>query len=102
MGATTPCRRATASPEAVDCGDGAADQADADQEDRLAGYEIARVPTGPPPVIRDADGDGSPDDADCDDANPARSPRTRREILGDAVDEDCRGGQAPFPVVRAT
>ena len=88
-------------PEAVDCGDGEADQADADQEDQLAGCEIARVPTGPPPVIRDADGDGSPDDADCDDANPARSPDAA-EILGDAVDEDCRGGPAPFPVVGAT
>jgi Ca2+-binding RTX toxin-like protein len=97
------------SAETVDCGDGAGDQADADRADQLIGCETARVPpgpvdgdgNGPGPPRRDADGDGSPDNEDCDDANPARSPDAA-EILGNAVDENCRGGPAPFPVVAAT
>jgi hypothetical protein len=38
----------------------------------------------------DADQDGSLAHRDCDDANPARAPG-KREVVGNAVDEDCNG-----------
>jgi Ca2+-binding RTX toxin-like protein len=90
--------------ETVDCGEGA-DEADADREDLPSGCEVVRVPEDgggrPPTNVVDADGDGSPEGKDCDDTDPARSPDAA-EILGNAVDENCRRGPAPFPVVGAT
>lgn len=45
----------------------------------------------------DQDGDGSPSvafgGADCDDSDPARG-TAQREVPGDGVDQDCRGGDA--------
>jgi MYXO-CTERM domain-containing protein len=45
----------------------------------------------PPP---DADGDGSPDDLDCDDANASIHPGAA-EVCGDSIDQDCAGGDLP-------
>ncbi len=64
-----------------DTGEGTADSSDsADTAD-------STPDTGPPP---DADGDGSPDAEDCDDADPAVNP-SADETCGDAIDQDCDG-----------
>jgi Ca2+-binding RTX toxin-like protein len=80
--------------ESVSCGEGT-DSADADPEDQLDGCEGV---TGRPPP--DSDGDGSPDDQDCDDGNPAIRPGAL-EIVGNSVDENCDSIAAPFPLTGA-
>src|SRR5687767_11838463 len=45
------------------------------------------------PPIGDRDGDGSPDELDCEPDDPGISPLAC-EICQDAVDQDCDGGDA--------
>jgi hypothetical protein len=59
----------------------------ADQQDSLTGCESVSVP--------DADGDGYVA-GDCDNADPARHPGAF-EIIGDGIDQDCDGIDAPRP-----
>jgi hypothetical protein len=48
----------------------------------------------PPPAPADADGDGVPVPADCWDQNATVFPGAR-EVPGNAMDDDCAGGDAP-------
>ena len=75
--------------EGVDCGDGT-DKGTADANDTLTACEA--VSGG------DKDGDGVLSPADCDDANANIKPGAR-DTPGNGVDEDCQGGDAPFPRV---
>lgn len=58
---------------------------------------VARIPMRLTRGLLDGDGDGASPTwaggADCDDGDPARAP-SRREVPGDAVDQDCAGGDA--------
>lgn len=72
--------------DTVDCGTGF-DTVVADQGDSLTGCESVSVP--------DADGDGFVA-GDCDNADPARHPGAF-EIIGDGIDQDCDGIDAPRP-----
>ena len=45
---------------------------------------------------RDADGDGSYSDVDCDDTNDRIYPG-RKDIAGNGIDEDCNGRDRPLP-----
>jgi hypothetical protein len=55
----------------------------------------------PPPVDLDADNDGVQRPTDCNDNNPAIFPGAK-DKPGDGVDQDCRGGDASFPVLKRT
>ena len=55
----------------------------------------------PPPVDLDKDDDGVQTPADCDDANPAIRPGAK-DKPGDGIDQDCRGGDAAYPVLKRT
>ena len=52
--------------------------------------------TPPPPAVVDADGDGSPAGADCDDSDATRAPGAV-EVCGNAHDEDCDGVDRSCP-----
>lgn len=58
---------------------------------------VARIPMRLTRVMFDGDGDGASPTwlggADCDDGDPKRAP-SRREVLGDGIDQDCAGGDA--------
>jgi hypothetical protein len=84
-------------PDTVDCGPGT-DHAITDTIDTVRNCET--VDAAAPPVS-DADHDGIPAPLDCDDANPAIHPGAV-DVPGNAIDEDCAGGPAPFPPVEAT
>jgi hypothetical protein len=73
--------------DSVDCGPGF-DTVVADQDDSLTGCESVSVP--------DADSDGFVPPADCDNTDPTRHPGAF-EILGDGIDQDCDGIDAPRP-----
>ncbi len=84
-------------PDTVDCGPGN-DSAITDTIDTVRNCET--VDAAAPPVS-DADHDGIAAPLDCDDANPAIHPGAV-DVPGNAIDEDCAGGPAPFPTVDAT
>ena len=88
--------------EDVDCGAGT-DGGSADLEDRLSACEAVDVPRpgGTPRLFIDTDNDGVPLGVDCDD-NDARRFQGNAEIPGNALDEDCLGGPAPFSLTTAT
>jgi len=73
--------------DSVDCGAGF-DTVVADQDDSLTGCESVTVP--------DADSDGFLPPADCDNTDPSRHPGAF-EIIGDGIDQDCDGIDAPRP-----
>jgi hypothetical protein len=83
-------------PEDVDCG-GGSDGATSDLADRLVACEsVKRVDE-----LLDADHDGANRPQDCDDGNPAIRPGAI-DVPRNGVDEDCKGGDAGLPRVRAT
>ena len=55
-------------------------------------------PPPPPPIDLDADDDGVQRPLDCDDGNPAVKPGAP-DKPGDGIDQDCAGGDAPYPVL---
>ena len=62
------------------------------------------MPGAPAPataVSRDADGDGVLSPADCRDNDPKIHPGAD-DIPGDRIDQDCRGGDAPYPQLNRT
>jgi Putative metal-binding motif/RTX calcium-binding nonapeptide repeat (4 copies) len=76
------------------CGDGT-DRVTADAFDSLDGCEVADVSRE---LMADVDNDGLAAPEDCQD----RDPRVRPGLPdrpGDGIDQDCRGGDAPFPRV---
>jgi hypothetical protein len=81
----------------VACGPGD-DHVIADVIDVLDGCELIDATRA---LLPDADADGIPAPADCDDANPAIRPALR-DTPGNGIDEDCTGGDAPFPRVLAS
>jgi len=54
-----------------------------------------------PDLVPDADGDGVAKPADCNDLDPAIRPGVV-DVPGNAVDEDCTDGPAPFPSLGST
>ena len=56
-------------------------------------------PPPPPPPAVDADGDGFSPPADCNDNNAKINPGAK-DKRGNKVDEDCKGGAAPFLVLK--
>ena len=83
----------------VDCGEGDADLARADDSDQVVNCEQVELP--PPPAAgaatavaaTDVDRDGVAAGIDCDDARAAVRPGAR-DIPGNRVDEDCSGADA--------
>lgn len=54
----------------------------------------ADLPETLPPASDDLDGDGAPNDVDCDDADPGTYPGAP-DAVGDGVDADCNGFDTP-------
>jgi hypothetical protein len=71
--------------DTIDCGDGN-DTVQADAQDTVIACETVAYPDG--------DGDGSPANVDCDDANPAIHPGAD-DVPGNGIDEDCSGADTP-------
>ena len=92
-------RALDANAERVDCGSGAGDLAEADPTDQLLGCETSSIAK----LGIDADGDGFPlgPGQDCDDTNPSVNPGAV-DKPGNGVDEDCRDGDSPFPLLGAS
>ncbi len=61
----------------------------------------APVPPPPPPPCGDCDGDGYLATVDCNEANATIHPGAV-DVPGNAVDEDCTGGPAPYPRLDST
>jgi Ca2+-binding RTX toxin-like protein len=78
----------------IDCGDGI-DTAIVDAFDSVSGCESVDSSRA---LMPDVDADGVPAPADCDDHNAKKRPGFD-DIPGNKVDEDCKGGPAPFPRV---
>ena len=102
------------SPVATDTGATGVAVTDADADGRpdlaVANYTDSSVsvllnttpfpppPPPPPPPNLDVDGDGVQRPLDCDDGNPAVKPGAP-DKPGDGIDQDCAGGDAPYPVL---
>ncbi len=82
---------------------GSADPQDNDgYADNLALTLDGSVPAPPHTnCLPDRDDDGFATDTDCDDGNPAIHPGAR-DVPGNARDEDCEGGPAPYPLLAST
>ena len=78
---------------------GAADVAGNGIDEDCSGSDA--TPPPPPPPNPDRDGDGTLNAADCQPDNAAVHPGAR-DIPGNAIDEDCAGGPAPFPELSST
>lgn len=101
----------SSSPVATDTGATGVAVADADADGRpdiaVGNYTDNSVtillnttpsPPPPPPPNLDADGDGAQRSLDCDDADPGIHPGAP-DTPGDGVDQDCKDGDAPYPLL---
>jgi hypothetical protein len=57
----------------------------------LGSFLLAGCVAGPGSALYDFDGDGSPDEEDCNSADPSIYPGAL-DTFGDGVDQDCDGG----------
>src|SRR5687767_10363508 len=82
------CVRALAALAVVSCGEKEEEERPSDTADTAAPAETGAPEDTAEP---DADGDGWPDEADCDDADSGINPGSA-EVWYDGVDGDCDGG----------
>jgi Ca2+-binding RTX toxin-like protein len=82
--------------DALDCGDGADDDAQIDGLDRAENCEFRRRLDIPP--VADADGDGVVEGTDCNDRNAAIRPGAT-DPPGDGIDQNCDGKDTALPVL---
>ena len=82
-------------PDRIECGDGG-DKAVTDAFDTTSNCETVDASRE---LMSDVDNDGAPaGPADCDDRNPFRRAGFP-DRPGNGIDEDCSGGDAPYPRV---
>lgn len=84
------------SQDRIECGPGV-DTAIVDEFDVTSGCETVDSSRD---LMADVDNDGIPAPADCQDRDPAIRPGIP-DVPGNGVDDDCLGGDTPFPRIQA-